>query len=85
MRRVALAGVFVARQVEGPIIRLYVRDNQFVKKGELLFEIVPAMRAKGVSLANSTPVVNIGLPDRLIDPDSTGTNGEGEASGAAEG
>ena len=29
----------IAPQVEGPISRLNVRDNQFVKKGELLFEI----------------------------------------------
>ncbi|MBV8829080.1 MAG: efflux RND transporter periplasmic adaptor subunit [Acidobacteriaceae bacterium] len=29
----------IAPQVEGPIIRLCVRDNQFVKKGELLYEI----------------------------------------------
>ena len=29
----------IAPQVEGPIIRLNVRDNQFVKHGELLFEI----------------------------------------------
>jgi multidrug efflux system membrane fusion protein len=29
----------IAPQVDGPIIRLNVRDNQFVKKGELLFEI----------------------------------------------
>src|SRR5246500_255312 len=29
----------IASQVEGPISRLNVRDNQFVKKGELLFEI----------------------------------------------
>jgi multidrug efflux system membrane fusion protein len=29
----------IAPQVEGPIIRLNVRDNQFVKQGELLFEI----------------------------------------------
>jgi multidrug efflux system membrane fusion protein len=29
----------LAPQVEGPIIRLSVRDNQFVKKGELIFEI----------------------------------------------
>jgi membrane fusion protein, multidrug efflux system len=31
----------IAPQVEGPIIRLNVRDNQFVKQGELLFEIDP--------------------------------------------
>src|SRR5215813_12393681 len=29
----------IAPQVEGPLVRLTVRDNQFVKKGELLFEI----------------------------------------------
>jgi membrane fusion protein, multidrug efflux system len=29
----------IAPQVEGPIVRLNVRDNQFVKKGELLYEI----------------------------------------------
>jgi multidrug efflux system membrane fusion protein len=29
----------IAPQVEGPIVRLNVRDNQFTKKGELLFEI----------------------------------------------
>jgi membrane fusion protein, multidrug efflux system len=31
----------IAPQVEGPIIRLNVRDNQFVKQGTLLFEIDP--------------------------------------------
>lgn len=29
----------IAPQVEGPIMRLNVRDNQFVKKGDLLYEI----------------------------------------------
>src|SRR3984893_18518055 len=29
----------IAPQVEGPIVRLSVRDNQFVKKGELLYVI----------------------------------------------
>jgi hypothetical protein len=29
---------------------------------------VPDLKAKGIALANSTPVVNIGLPDRLIEP-----------------
>jgi multidrug efflux system membrane fusion protein len=29
----------IAPQVEGPILRLNVHDNQFVKKGDLLFEI----------------------------------------------
>ena len=29
----------IAPQVEGPLVRLKVHDNQFVKKGDLLFEI----------------------------------------------
>ena len=29
----------IAPQVEGPLVRLSVKDNQFVKKGDLLFEI----------------------------------------------
>src|SRR5215831_7557748 len=29
----------LAPQVEGPLVHLNVRDNQFVKKGDLLFEI----------------------------------------------
>ena len=29
----------IAPQVEGPIVRLNVRDNQFVKQGDLLYEI----------------------------------------------
>jgi multidrug efflux system membrane fusion protein len=29
----------IAPQVEGPLIRLNVQDNQLVKQGELLFEI----------------------------------------------
>src|ERR1700756_3970830 len=31
----------IAPQVEGPLVRLNVHDNQFVKKGELLYEIDP--------------------------------------------
>src|ERR1700677_4191268 len=29
----------IAPQVDGPVIRLNVRDTQFVKKGELLYEV----------------------------------------------
>src|SRR5271165_3704643 len=29
----------IAPQVEGPLVRLNVHDNQFVKKGDILFEI----------------------------------------------
>ena len=31
----------IAPQVDGPIVRLFVKDNQFVKKGDLLLEIDP--------------------------------------------
>jgi membrane fusion protein, multidrug efflux system len=31
----------IAPQVEGPIVKLNVRDNQFMKQGQLLFEIDP--------------------------------------------
>ena len=31
----------IAPEVDGPIMKLYVRDNQLVKQGELLFEIDP--------------------------------------------
>jgi multidrug efflux system membrane fusion protein len=40
---VARANVIgIAPRVSGPIIKIYVRDNQFVKSGDLLFEIDPA-------------------------------------------
>lgn len=32
----------IAPRVSGPIVKVYVQDNQFVKSGELLFEIDPA-------------------------------------------
>jgi len=37
-------------------------------KSELLFAMVPALKAAGILLANSTPVINVGLPDRQIEP-----------------
>jgi small-conductance mechanosensitive channel len=37
-------------------------------RSDLLFQIVPDLKSHGVSLANSTPVVNVGLPDRPIEP-----------------
>src|SRR5208282_159796 len=40
---VALANLIgIAPRVSGPIVKIYVRDNQFVKSGDLLFEIDPA-------------------------------------------
>jgi multidrug efflux system membrane fusion protein len=32
----------IAPRVSGPIVKVYVQDNQFVKSGDLLFEIDPA-------------------------------------------
>jgi membrane fusion protein, multidrug efflux system len=40
---VARANVIgIAPRVTGPIVKVYVQDNQFVKNGDLLFEIDPA-------------------------------------------
>lgn len=49
---------------------LYVASPRaaFRVKSELLFQIVPDLRAKGIALASSTPVVNVGLGDRQIEP-----------------
>src|SRR6201993_3614341 len=43
----------IAPQVEGPIIHLNVHDNQFVKKGDLLFEIDERPYQYGMEKANS--------------------------------
>jgi potassium efflux system protein len=40
----------------------------FRVKSELLFRIVPELKAKGIGLANSSTVVNVGFPDRPIEP-----------------
>src|SRR5258708_17281333 len=47
----------IAPQVEGPIVRLNVRDNQFVKKGELLYEIDerPSQYALETALSEQAP------------------------------
>jgi potassium efflux system protein len=54
---------------------LYVASPRvaFRVKSELLFQIVPDLRDKGIALANSTPVVNVGLGDRQIEPTPDGT------------
>jgi multidrug resistance efflux pump len=44
--------VGIAPRVSGPIIRIPVRDNQQVKKGDLLFEIDPSDFAAQVDIAN---------------------------------
>ncbi len=43
-------------------------------KSELLFAIVPALRAEGVALADSSPVIQVGLPDPLIEPAPAASN-----------
>jgi len=40
----------------------------FRVKSDLLFRIVPDLKASGVALASSTTVVNVGLGDRPIEP-----------------
>lgn len=37
-------------------------------RSDLLFAIVPALKANGFALANSTPIVNLGVDGRLIEP-----------------
>ena len=43
----------IAPQVDGPLIRLNVKDNQFVKKGELLYEIDERPYQYALETANS--------------------------------
>jgi len=43
----------------------------FRVKSELLFKIVPDLKAHGVVLASTTTVVNVGLSDRPIEPSTT--------------
>jgi potassium efflux system protein len=40
-------------------------------KSELLFQIVPDLKTAGIVLANSTPVINVGLNDHQIEPTPT--------------
>jgi small-conductance mechanosensitive channel len=42
--------------------------DAFGAKSELLFKIVPDLQAKGMPLLNANTVVNLALPDRLIEP-----------------
>ena len=43
----------------------------FGVKSELLFQIIPDLRAQGMSLASSNAVVNVGLSERFVDPNPT--------------
>ena len=46
----------------------------FRVKSDLLFQIVPALKAAGVTLANAAPIVNVGLAQREAAPGSPDTN-----------
>ena len=39
----------------------------FAAKSKLLFAIVPELAQRGIDLANSTPIVNVGM-NRLVEP-----------------
>ncbi len=43
----------VAPRISGPIVKLPIRDNQFVKAGDLLFEIDPSTYKAAVDQANA--------------------------------
>src|ERR1700679_2108176 len=43
----------IAPQVDGPITRLAVQDNAFIKQGDLLFEIDPRPYEYAIEKANS--------------------------------
>jgi len=43
----------------------------FSAKSELLFQIVPDLKARGMNLASSNAVVNVGLSERFLDPNPT--------------
>ena len=44
----------------------------FRVKSDLLFQIVPDLKAGGIALANATPVINVGLADRAAAPEPNG-------------
>lgn len=54
----------IAPQVDGPIMKLYVRDNQFVKKGDLLAEIDERPYAYALQQSKSEQAV---LEGKIID------------------
>ena len=67
------AGVFLTDVKDGGLeftAFAYVATARevFRVKSELLFQIVPDLRDQGHALANNTPVVNVGMADRAIEP-----------------
>ena len=58
--------VGIAPRVSGPIVRIAVTDNQFVKAGDLLFEIDPTPYQDGVDRAVAERVQTAALLNRLL-------------------
>jgi potassium-dependent mechanosensitive channel len=76
------AGVYLANVKDGALefnVFAYVATPRaaYRVKSELLFQIVPDLKAKGIALASSSPVVNVGLAERLPEPKPEGTPAKG--------
>ncbi len=66
-------GVYLTNVADGALeftCLAYLRSprDAFRVKSELLFQIVPDLREQEIGLSNSTPVVNVGLGERQIEP-----------------
>lgn len=73
--------VSVAPRVSGPVVRLYIKDNQEVKKGDLLLEIDPAdyevtLKQKEAKLLEARASLN--LSDKTINESKTVSRQTGE-------
>ena len=62
----------IAPQVDGPITRLAVQDNAFIKQGELLFQIDP--RPYEYALQKATSDLNT-LEGQIVDQSRTSSRG----------
>jgi multidrug efflux system membrane fusion protein len=58
----------IAPEVDGPIMKLYVRDNQLVKQGDVLFEIDPRPYEYALEHAKSEEVT---LEKQIVDLERT--------------
>ena len=68
--------VFLSNVVDGALeftAFAYVASPRtaYKTRSDLLFQIVPDLKAQGIALSSSQPVVNVGLPDRAIEPTPT--------------
>jgi small-conductance mechanosensitive channel len=66
-------GVYLANVKDGALefnVFAYVATPRaaYRVKSELLFQIVPDLKAKGIALASSSPVVHVGLAERMPEP-----------------